>query len=155
MSVKFRMNLWGHGLSQNPNQKLQRFLPWKFTTSRLIQKEGTHVESWTSPLFYTRFHTFCTFMDHGQWSTVVHKLFFLHFEKSNVGDHPFNLMPPPTLYWILISIVIWGCYSQNDRFVQNWIQGLLWYHIRSEKLPKATFVTKKLLEIDRIGYIFS
>ena len=45
---------------------------------------GTHVESWTSPLFYTRFHTLCTFMDHGQWSTIVHKLFFLHFEKSHV-----------------------------------------------------------------------
>ena len=25
------------------------------------------------------------------------------------------------------------------------------YHIRLEKLPKATFVTKKLLETDRIG----
>ena len=45
---------------------------------------GTHVESWTSPLFYTRFHTLSTFMDHGQWSTIVHKLFFLHFEKSHV-----------------------------------------------------------------------
>ena len=27
-SVKFRMNLWGHRFSQNPNQKLQRFLPY-------------------------------------------------------------------------------------------------------------------------------
>ncbi len=49
-----------------------------------------HVESWTSPLFYTRFHTFCTFMDHGQWSTVVHKLFFLHFEKSHVESWTHN-----------------------------------------------------------------
>ena len=24
------MNLWGHRFFQNPNQKLQRFLPWKF-----------------------------------------------------------------------------------------------------------------------------
>ena len=56
-----------------------------------------------------------------------------------------------TLYWNRFCIVIWGCYSQNNRFVQNWIQGLLWHHIRSEKLPKATFVTKKLLETDRIG----
>ena len=39
-SVDFKMNLWGHRLSQNPNQKFQRFLPWKFTTSRLIQKES-------------------------------------------------------------------------------------------------------------------
>ena len=52
--------------------------------SKQMQNFGTHVESWTSPLFYTRFHTLCTFMDHGQWSTIVHKLFFLHFEKSHV-----------------------------------------------------------------------
>ena len=52
-----------------------------------------------------------------------------------------------TLYWILISIVIWGCYSQNDRFVQNCNQGLLWYHIRSEIPPRATFVTKILVEV--------
>ena len=59
--------------------------------------------------------------------------------------------PPPTLYWNWFCIVIWGCFSQNDRFVQNWIQGLLWYHIRSGKLPKAIFVTKKFLETDRKG----
>ena len=56
-----------------------------------------------------------------------------------------------TLYWNWFCIVIWGCFSQNDKFVQNWIQGHLWYHIRSGKLPKAIFVTKKLLETDRIG----
>ena len=33
-----KMNLLSHRLSQNHNQKLQRFLPWKFTTSRLLQK---------------------------------------------------------------------------------------------------------------------
>ena len=27
-SVKFRINLWGHCFSQNPNQTLQRFLPY-------------------------------------------------------------------------------------------------------------------------------
>ena len=63
----------------------------------------------------------------------------------------FDPLLPLTLYWNRFCIVIWGSYSQNDRFVQYWIQGLLWYHIRSEKLPKATFVTKKLLETDRIG----
>jgi hypothetical protein len=59
-------------------------------TAISMQIFGTHVESWTSPLFYTRFHTFCTFMDHGQWSTVVHKLFFLHFEKSHVESWTHN-----------------------------------------------------------------
>ena len=39
-SVKFRMNLWGRLFSQNPNQKLQRFLCWKFTAARLMQKES-------------------------------------------------------------------------------------------------------------------
>ena len=50
---------------------------------------------------------------------------------------------PPwgTLYWNWFCIVIWGCYCQNDRFVQNWIQGLLWYHIISDKVTTATFVT--------------
>jgi hypothetical protein len=64
------------------------FCPQK--VEKTTQKLGTHVESWTSPLFYTRFHTFCTFMDHGQWSTVVHKLFFLHFEKSHVESWTHN-----------------------------------------------------------------
>ena len=62
----------------------------KLKQRKLYQIMGTHVESWTSPLFYTRFHTFCTFMDHGQWSTVVHKLFFLHFEKSHVESWTHN-----------------------------------------------------------------
>ena len=62
----------------------------------------------------------------------------LHFL---VFDH---VPTPPTLYWNWFCIVIWGCFSQNDRLVQNWIQGLLWYHIRSGKLPKTTFVTKKV-----------
>ena len=30
-SVKFRINLWGHCFFKNANQKLQRFLPCKFT----------------------------------------------------------------------------------------------------------------------------
>ena len=32
------MNLWGHRFFQNPNQKLQRFLPWKFIKGQLISK---------------------------------------------------------------------------------------------------------------------
>ena len=77
--------------------------------------------------------------------------------STNNDKWTFNMSSPgvpgegPTLYWNRFCIAIWGCFSQNDRLVQNWIQGLLWYHIRSGKLPKAIFVTKKLLETDRIG----
>ena len=65
------------------NLASQMSLPYKqwYTIAEIF---GTHVESWTSPLFYTRFYTLCTFMDHGQWSTIVHKHFFLNFEKSHV-----------------------------------------------------------------------
>ena len=72
---------------------------------------------------------------------------FIYYVSTFLGF----LDPPSTLYWNWFCIVIWGCFSQNDRFVQNWFQRHLWYHIRSGKLPRAIFVTKKLLETDRIG----
>ena len=49
-----------------------------------------------------------------------------------------------TLYWNRFCIVIRGWYSQNDRFVQNWHQGLLWYHIRSEK-SSAVYIVEQLI----------
>ena len=98
------------------------------------------------------------FVKKKSWKNLVKNLSLSHCLGMNyyinflggIGSNGFHIIwifGTHTLYWILISIVIWGCYSQNDRFVQNCNQGLLWYHIRSEISPIATFVTKILVEV--------
>ena len=135
------------------------FLPLPFFPSIIMKKLHSGSNATTDVSVLLRGANFFSDKDGLNWfvnrSRIlldwIHRVHFYRSFDIRLLNNKFHGLSPSTLYWNRFCIVIWGCYSQNDRFVQNWIQGLLWYHIRSGKLPKATFVTKKLLETDRIG----
>ena len=73
-------------LARKKKSNLVPFVTTVFSLHLYVQNFGTHVEQWTSPLFYTRFHTLCTFMDqdHGP---LFSKNFFYPTLKNLMQNH--------------------------------------------------------------------
>ena len=90
---------------------------------------------------------------------IIVQCYFLYFLEIGIARlfdfwvsersrlfYPSSLQRPclrgGTLYCNWFCFVIWGCFSQNDRFVQNWIQGLLGIILGQETSQKLHLLPK-------------
>ena len=76
MSVKFRMNLWGHPFSQNANLELQGFLPYQTNKDRSQKTAYTHQKKVLQSLFV--------------WKAKILVIFGLHFGRNDDLISEFN-----------------------------------------------------------------